>query len=98
MYYKSLTDYFPVDWITALNSVFLFISFAVGFSFGTNFVIYARETAQIYGLNNLGKIYPFIFLGYGISAIAGSITGGALKDLFGSYQNSAYVAFVLLYL
>lgn len=75
--------------------LYLFVSFTVGFSFGANFVIYANETAQIYGLNNLGKIYPFIFLGYGISGIAGPVTGGALKDLFGSYQNSAFVAFAL---
>jgi OFA family oxalate/formate antiporter-like MFS transporter len=75
--------------------LYLFISFAVGFSFGANFVIYANETAHIYGLSNLGKIYPFVFLGYGISGIAGPYTGGVLYDLFGSYQNGALVAFVL---
>jgi OFA family oxalate/formate antiporter-like MFS transporter len=73
----------------------LFISFAVGFSFGANFVIFAKETAQIYGLNNLGKIYPFVFLGYGISGIAGPFTGGILKDVTGSYETSAVVATVL---
>jgi OFA family oxalate/formate antiporter-like MFS transporter len=46
-------------------------------------------------LSNLGKIYPFVFLGYGISGIAGPYTGGVLYDLFGSYQNGALVAFVL---
>ncbi len=76
-------------------SLYLFIAFAVGFSFGANFVIYAKETAQIYGLNNLGKIYPFVFLGYGISGVAGPFTGGVLKDLTGSYQDPAYVAAAL---
>jgi OFA family oxalate/formate antiporter-like MFS transporter len=75
--------------------LYLFVSFAVGFSFGANFVIYAKETAQIYGLNNLGKIYPFVFLGYGISGIAGPFTGGILKDVTGSYQASVFVAAVL---
>ncbi len=75
--------------------LYLFVSFAVGFSFGANFVIYAKETAQIYGLSNLGKIYPFVFLGYGISGIAGPFTGGFLRDLFGSYQYPALIAFGL---
>lgn len=75
--------------------LYLFLSFMVGFSFGANFVIYAKETAQIYGLSNLGKIYPFVFLGYGISGIAGPFTGGSLRDMFGGYQNPALVAFAL---
>lgn len=75
--------------------LYLFISFAVGFGFGANFVIYAKETAQVYGLENLGRIYPFVFLAYGISGIAGPFTGGGLRDLFGNYQNAAFVSFVL---
>ncbi len=75
--------------------IYLFIAFAVGFGFGANFVIYAKETAQIFGLNNLGKIYPFVFLGYGISGILGPFTGGILKDITGSYQTAAIVAGVL---
>ncbi|WP_462318273.1 MFS transporter [Marinilabilia sp.] len=76
-------------------ALYLFIAFAVGFSFGANFVIYAKETAQIYGIGNLSKIYPFVFLGYGISGIAGPFIGGYLRDLFGNYENSVYVASVL---
>jgi OFA family oxalate/formate antiporter-like MFS transporter len=75
--------------------LYLAISFAVGFSFGANFVIYAKETAQIYGLNNLGKIYPFVFLGYGVSGFAGPFTGGVLRDISGNYQNPVFVAFAL---
>lgn len=75
--------------------LYLAISFAVGFSFGANFVIYAKETAQIYGLNNLGKIYPFVFLGYGVSGFSGPFTGGVLRDISGNYQNPVFVAFAL---
>lgn len=77
---------------------YLFIAFAVGFSFGANFVIYAKETAQIYGLGNLARIYPFVFLGYGISGIAGPFIGGFLRDVFGNYENSVYVAFALCFI
>lgn len=80
----------------ALDSVFyLAMAFGAGFSYGANFVIYAKETAQIYGLDNLGKIYPLVFLGYGISGIAGPYTGGWLHDIFGSYQPSMLVASAL---
>ncbi len=59
--------------------------FFIGFGFGGNFVLFAKETAQEFGLNNLGVIYPFVFLGYAIAGSAGHVTGGYLFDVFGSY-------------
>jgi OFA family oxalate/formate antiporter-like MFS transporter len=82
--------------VLTLNPLlYILIAFAVGFSFGANFVIYAKETAQLFVLSNLGKIYPFVFLGYGISGIAGPFIGGLLRDLFGSYLSPVMVAFFL---
>jgi len=86
---------FLTGFLTLTPFLYILFAFAVGFSFGANFVIYAKETAQVYGLANLSKVYPFVFLGYGISGIAGPFTGGFLRDLFGSYQNPALVAFIL---
>ncbi|MGM0376571.1 MAG: MFS transporter [Bacteroidota bacterium] len=86
---------FLTGFLTLTPFLYILFAFAVGFSFGANFVIYAKETAQVYGLANLSKVYPFVFLGYGISGIAGPFTGGFLRDLFGSYQNPALVAFLL---
>ena len=86
---------FLTGFLTLTPFLYILFAFAVGFSFGANFVIYAKETAQVYGLANLSKVYPFVFLGYGISGIAGPFTGGFLRDMFGSYQTPALVAFIL---
>lgn len=77
-----------------LNSGLYFgLSFAVGFSFGAHLVLYAKETAQRFGVENLGHIYPFVFLGYGLSGILGPLTGGFLFDVFNSYKFSALLSF-----
>ncbi len=64
---------------------FLALATLTGFGFGGNFVLFARETAQEFGLENLGTVYPYIFLGYAIAGLAGPLTGGLLYDLSGNY-------------
>jgi len=76
---------------------YLTLSFAIGFCFGASFVLYARETAHIYGTTNLGAIYPFIFLGYGLSGVAGPFTGGFLFDKFHNYYTSSALALILCF-
>ncbi len=72
--------------IVALTSIsYLFIAFLIGFGFGGNFVLFAKETAHVFGLSNLGKIYPFVFLGYAIAGIAGPFLGGWLFDTSGAF-------------
>ncbi|MBN2964429.1 MFS transporter [Sulfurospirillum sp. T05] len=65
--------------------VYLMFAVFVGFGFGGNFVLFAKETAQVYGVQNLGIVYPYVFLGYAIAGIAGPITGGFLYDVSGSF-------------
>lgn len=72
--------------IVALSSIsYLFIAFLIGFGFGGNFVLFAKETAHVFGLSNLGKVYPFVFLGYAIAGIAGPFLGGWLFDTSGAF-------------
>jgi len=67
------------DWI------FLFIPFLVGLGFGANFVLFATEVTQLYGTDNLGTIYPYVFLSYGFAGIIGPSIGGWLFDVTHSY-------------
>ncbi len=71
---------------------FIFISAMIGFNFGGNFVLFARETSHLFGIHNLGILYPFIFLGYGIAGIFGPITGGIIFDTMGQYQSATTIA------
>ena len=71
------------------------LSFFIGFGFGGNFVLFAKETAQLFGVQNLGVIYPYVFLGYAIAGIAGPFSGGWLFDLSGTYSWAIYLASLL---
>ncbi len=53
----------------------------VGFNFGGNFALFPMITAGTFGARNIGQLYGFVFLAYGIGGIAGPIMGGKLGDL-----------------
>lgn len=74
---------------------YLVLAFFIGFGFGGNFVLFAKETAQLFGVKNLGIIYPYVFLGYAIAGIAGPFSGGFLFDISGTYSWAIYLASIL---
>lgn len=76
------------------GSFLLFVA-GTGFGFGANFVLFARETSENYGVARLGNIYPFVLLGYALAGIFGPVTGGLIFDLFASYTPAIAIAAVL---
>ena len=71
---------------------FLTASFFIGFSFGACFVLYAAHVATLYGSWAVGKIYPLVFLAYGVAGITGPSLGGFLYDVFDSYSYASILA------
>ena len=71
---------------------YLLLSTLIGFSFGSNFVLFAKKTSLYYGVDKLGLVYPYVFLGYAIAGIAGPLSGGAIYDLFQNYDYASYMA------
>jgi len=74
------------------NISYLIVTAFIGFGFGGNFVLFAKETAQVYGIKNLGIVYPYVFIGYAIAGIAGPTSGGLLYDISGTYFYSIALA------
>ncbi|HEY9186746.1 MAG TPA: MFS transporter [Ignavibacteria bacterium] len=74
---------------------FLMLSFLIGFSFASNFVLFAKETSTIYGVNNLSKVYSYVFLGYSFSGIISPLTGGLLYDIFNTYNFGILIASII---
>jgi OFA family oxalate/formate antiporter-like MFS transporter len=64
----------------------LLLTLLMGFSFGGNFVTYAADTCNIWGVAKLDIVYPAVSTAYGIAGIAGPITGGMIRDATGSYS------------
>lgn len=83
---------FSLNVLSLADTSYLILAFCIGFGFGGNFVLFAKETAQVFGLNNLGVIYPYVFIGYAIAGIAGPFSGGFLYDVFGSYDRAILLA------
>jgi OFA family oxalate/formate antiporter-like MFS transporter len=82
--------------IIVLNDFsYMFLAFFIGFGFGGNFVLFARETAHIFGLGNLGIVYPYVFIGYAIAGIAGPFAGGAIYDITGEYASAITLSSVM---
>lgn len=77
--------------LTLNDTSYLMLSFFIGFGFGGNFVLFAKETAQLFGTQKLGVIYPYVLLGYAIAGIAGPALGGMLFDV----SNTFYYAIIL---
>lgn len=69
-------------------AAFLAAGCLVGFGFGACFVLYATHVAATHGVDQVGRLYPFLFLSYGIAGIAGPFLGGLLHDWTGRYPAS----------
>ncbi|MBG0789075.1 MAG: OFA family MFS transporter [Desulfovibrionaceae bacterium] len=66
----------------AQNELVLYVGAAfIGFNFGGNFALFPTMTADIFGAQNVGRNYPYVFLAYGAGGIGGPILGGFLGDM-----------------
>lgn len=74
---------------TSPLAIALGASFA-GLCYGTIFTLMPAATADFYGLRNMGVNYGLVFTGFGVAGVFGSILGGRVRDMFGSYS-MAYV-------
>jgi len=74
---------------------FIVSSAAVGFGFGSCFVLYAAEIADKWTSAAVGAVYPLVFLAYGVSGVVGPVTGGRLFDATGSYDLAIVISAVL---
>lgn len=83
---------FLIGHLSLNAALFIGLAAAIGFGFGANFVLFARESAQEFGIANLGAVYPFVFLGYAVAGILGPMTGGIIYDNFEVYTYAAYIA------
>ncbi len=80
------------------NAGLVILSFLVGAGFGSNFVLFAAEVCNTYSIQNLGRIYPFVHLSYGISGIMGPLAGGYFFDIGGTYLYSLAIASIFAFL
>lgn len=76
----------------ASPAAFIAAGSLVGFGFGACFVLFAAQVTAIYGVDQVGRLYPFLFLSYGIAGLVGPFLGGLLHDWTGRYSASLALA------
>jgi MFS transporter, OFA family, oxalate/formate antiporter len=63
----------------------MFGSAFTGLCYGTIFTLFPAATADFYGVRNLGVNYGSLFTAFGVAGVTGSVLGGRVRDVFGSY-------------
>jgi len=81
--------------VGSLSLAFVLAAFLIGFGFGACFVVYASAVDHYFGAEHVGRLYPRVFLAYGLSGILGPTLGGSLFDLSGSYSGALIVCALL---
>lgn len=76
-------------------TAFLPLSWLAGFSFGSCFVIFAGAVAHRFGTEHVARLYPRIFMGYGIAGLLGPGVAGTLFDVTQSYSIALWIAVAL---
>ena len=69
-----------------------------GLCYGTIFTLFPAATADFYGVRNLGVNYGLLFTAFGVAGVTGSVLGGRMRDLFGSYTYAFITCGVMLLL
>lgn len=77
-------------------ALLLFGSAFTGLCYGTIFTLFPAATADFYGVRNLGVNYGTVFTGFGVAGVTGSVLGGRVRDLFGSYTYAFITCGVML--
>lgn len=67
-----------------------------GLCYGTIFTLMPAVTADYYGLRHLGVNYGLLFTGFGVAGVLGSLLGGRVRDLLGSYSLAYTICGVML--
>lgn len=62
-----------------------------GLCYGAIFTLMPAASADFYGVKNLGVNFGFLFTAFGVAGVTGSILGGKVADIFGTYDR-AYMA------
>jgi MFS transporter, OFA family, oxalate/formate antiporter len=79
-------------------AVRLFVVFLAGTGFGSCFTVYALSTESLFGIDYFSRLYPLVFLGYGIAALAGPVLGGMIADMSGTFRPSLAASTAIVFI
>ncbi|MBN1190971.1 MAG: MFS transporter [Dehalococcoidales bacterium] len=75
--------------------LFMLLTLFLGLTFGANFVTYASDVSDHWGIARLDIVYPAVSVAYGIAGILGPIAGGFIRDTSGSYHTAIILGAVI---
>ena len=93
---QAINMFFFIQYKTP--ALLLFGSAFTGLCYGTIFTLFPAATADFYGIRNLGVNYGWVFTAFGVAGVTGSVLGGRVRDLFGSYSYAFVTCGIMLLL
>jgi OFA family oxalate/formate antiporter-like MFS transporter len=75
-----------------VGPAFLALSFAIGFNYGGNFVLYAAEVSHTYGAYRVGTVYGLIYFIYILSGLTAPFVAGRTFDAWATYTPALILA------
>ncbi len=85
---------FTAGSLSSLPLIYL-MTLLIGLHFGSFFVLFPMAVIGEFGTKLFTKIYPFVFVAYGIAAAVSATLGGALYDLLNTPQLSLIIAGII---
>ena len=66
-----------------------------GIGYSCIFVLFVGKTTQLFGIDKLGLVYPYVFLAYAVAGVAGPMVGGVIFDMTHSYNVALIISSVI---
>lgn len=67
-------------WMAGTPALLYLGATIIGFNFGGNFSLFPTQTADLFGTDNVGENYGWVFTAYGVGGIIGPIMAAAIRD------------------
>lgn len=78
------------------DSMFIFGAAYTGLCYGAIFTLMPAAMADFFGVKNLGVNYGLLFTAFGVAGATGSLLGGKVADLLGSYDKAYMIVAIML--
>lgn len=75
--------------------LFLIAVIVTGLAYGGCFVLYAACVAEQFGADRFARVYPLVFLSYGIAGLIAPGVGGWLSDVSGNYKSATLICAIV---
>jgi MFS transporter, OFA family, oxalate/formate antiporter len=80
MFFLSQAVFMGILFLSSSPAVLAVAAFGVGFNYGANLTLFPANTADFFGVKNMGVNYGLVFTAWGFGGVMGSMAAGWILD------------------